>query len=126
MFTHTRIAAAALLVGALACAGCSSSSDPASAETCSELGDMGVEIMQDYVDTLESEDVTIEDLESTDSPVNEEKFAEVLSTADALEQRWDELSCDGEPWDAAIERADELTYTKRIGEYVVDEFSNSA
>lgn len=105
---------------------CNSTPEPESAETCDELGDLVVESAQDWIDALERHDATVEQLQSTlaqflDSEGLTAEFEAIQSRDKAIGGRWIELRCAGENWDVLNQRADELTYTKPVGEYMVEE-----
>lgn len=128
MNLHLRVAGAALVVATVA-AGCSSTSDlnhdPASADICVYLQRFAMEMTQEWIDAFERNDVTIgEWARSPDSPFDEDEAEEFTARRDALVVRWNGSDCAGEAFDVVRRRYDELTYTKPIGEYLVELFNN--
>jgi hypothetical protein len=126
MLRPTRLAIVGLAIGATIFAACSSDTDPASAETCGELEDMTIEFVQEMIDMLEADDVTIEEIQSTtESPLSDEQTEKMQTQTEGIESRWYELACPGETSDIVVDRVDELTYTKRIGEYLIGGVTDS-
>ena len=122
-------AAGAALAVAIVAAGCSSSSDPSpdpvSADICVYLQRFAMEMTQEWIDAFERNDVTIEEwVRSPDSPFDEDEDEEFSVRRDALVVRWNGSDCAGEVFDVVRWRYDELTYTKPIGEYLVELFNN--
>ena len=128
MNSHFRLVGAVLAVAVVA-VGCGSTteptSDPADATICRHLQDVAIEITQEWIDAAESHGVTVEEWEaSPDSPFGEDGDVGLFERREEFVERWDGYDCAGEAFDVVRWRYDELVYTERIGEYLVEQFRN--
>ena len=125
MNPRLRVAGATLAV-AIVAAGCSSASDPSpdsvEATICVHLQDVAMEFTQEWIGALERYDVTVEDwLASPDSPFGEDEAGDLLERREALVERWDGYDCAGSVFGVVPRRVDELTCSKPIVEYAVEQ-----
>ena len=113
----------------IAAAGCSSafdpSPDPVGADNCVHIQDAAMEITQEGVDARERYEVTIEEWKrSPDSPFGAGEAGDLVERREEFVDWWDGYDCAGSAFDFVRWRADELTYPKSIGEYVVERIAN--
>ena len=95
------------------------------ADICVHLQDVAMEITQEWVDALERYDVTIKEWErSPDSPFGAGEAGDLVERREAFVDRWDGYDCARSAFDFVRWRADELTYPKSIGKYVVERIAN--
>lgn len=112
-----------LLVVTLAAAACGdddgSASDPAAADSCEELADIGIDLMQEAVDEIDKMDLAefMELASSEELPPELARFEEV---GDALEARAGEIGCSEEEGQRLMcERIDRLSASGEVGKLVV-------
>jgi len=93
-------AAVAMILLAAGCGG-SGSSDPASAETCRDLADVNIGILNQMIDEMAgwSEERVGEAMDSFDLP---EELAAFQDDIDEFNERYDELDCDAEDFEQLI------------------------
>ena len=107
---------AAVAVVAAACAG--------QPETCDEVADESIELMQALIDEVESEVGEMSVQELIESFAAGEELPSVVAFEDKAEQlseRAGELSCTQEELQAAVaERSDRLEATTPLGEFIID------
>ncbi len=124
-----RIRMAGVMVVAILVTGCTSSSDTssdtASADICRHLQDVAIEITQEWIDAAESSDVTVEEWAlSPDLALGKDEAEALLMRKDAFVEEWNGYDCAGAAFDVVPRRVDELTYTKPIGEHVVEQLTS--
>lgn len=114
-----------VLVIATTAAGCGdgdggSGTDPAAANSCEELADVGINLMQDAVDQLDEMSLTdFTELASSDQMPAEMQQLEDIGNR--LEARGDELGCsDEEGQQLMCERIDQLTADGEVGKLILE------
>lgn len=113
-----------LLVLALVAAACGDDdgggTDPASAESCEELADIGINLMQDAVDQFDDMDLAefMEMASSDEMPAELQRLEEIGTQ---METRAEELGCSDEEGDRLMcERVDELKADGDVGKLIVE------
>jgi hypothetical protein len=111
-----------LALGAVACGGSDDDADEdqvatvENAETCEELVDAFMPIMQGVLDAVS--DMSIAELMADEEPDVLDDFEEQL---DAVEAKSDELDCQEDELNALLEeRLDQLTATGPVGELILE------
>lgn len=108
-----------IAVLALAAAGCSSQP-----ETCDEVADETIVLMQDLIDEVESElgEMSVEDLiESFSAGEEVPSVAAFEEKAEELSKRAGELGCTQQQLETAVaERTDRLEASTPLGRFILD------
>lgn len=114
-----------VFAAALSLAACGGSVDPTSAETCAELEDLAVPIMQMALDSVA--DVPLDEIVDNDSVeisavVEPDRWQEIDDLANEWEARSAELRCPFNFFAAVSERRDDLNVRTRSAEYFLELF----
>jgi hypothetical protein len=114
-----RRAAVIILAGSLVVAACSSSDDAESAETCDDLAEAGLTLIQDVLNELD--DMSIEDLVELGDE-EPEAFLNLEAEGEALDTKATELGCEEDELSAFVaSNVDDLEADGPVSELILEQ-----